>query len=355
MNITFLIGNGFDLNLGLKTQYNDFLKAYIATASPEKVIEQFKTVLVQDLPFWSSAEEAFGDYTKEFSSTAIGVESFSACHMDFCVELAQYLEKQEGLLHFELLESVLPPLFMTSIQNIKLGFREEQAQQISSCIGCVGGGFNYNFITFNYTRLLDSCVRISNQESVLGTREHHGQRFQNSFGSLIHVHGFTDRDMVLGVNDESQIRNLDLFANQPEEYLGQIIKRQTNRLNEEHIDQKCTELLNKSDLIYIYGMSIGKTDAIWWQRICEAMKKKDYVRTIIHAFDAPPDQLIRTKYLRFEKTAKKNFTDYCDFSEDTKDLIMQRIHITNSNLFYRIKDLVNHKANLPPIVTPVSV
>ena len=28
MNITFLIGNGFDINLGLKTQFCDFLKEY---------------------------------------------------------------------------------------------------------------------------------------------------------------------------------------------------------------------------------------------------------------------------------------------------------------------------------------
>ncbi len=29
MNITFLIGNGFDLNLGLKTRYTDFYKYYM--------------------------------------------------------------------------------------------------------------------------------------------------------------------------------------------------------------------------------------------------------------------------------------------------------------------------------------
>ena len=28
MNITFLIGNGFDLNIGLATKYSDFLKKY---------------------------------------------------------------------------------------------------------------------------------------------------------------------------------------------------------------------------------------------------------------------------------------------------------------------------------------
>ena len=30
MNITFLVGNGFDLNLGLKTKYTDFYPSYLA-------------------------------------------------------------------------------------------------------------------------------------------------------------------------------------------------------------------------------------------------------------------------------------------------------------------------------------
>lgn len=29
MNVTFLIGNGFDINLGLKTSYKDFYEQYI--------------------------------------------------------------------------------------------------------------------------------------------------------------------------------------------------------------------------------------------------------------------------------------------------------------------------------------
>ena len=29
MNVTYIIGNGFDLNLGLKTSYKDFYACYI--------------------------------------------------------------------------------------------------------------------------------------------------------------------------------------------------------------------------------------------------------------------------------------------------------------------------------------
>ena len=37
MKITFLIGNGFDLNLGLKTTYKDFYKNYLMTLDSEVI------------------------------------------------------------------------------------------------------------------------------------------------------------------------------------------------------------------------------------------------------------------------------------------------------------------------------
>ncbi len=41
MYITFLIGNGFDLNLGLKTKYKDFLEVY---ASVETTLRNKETI-----------------------------------------------------------------------------------------------------------------------------------------------------------------------------------------------------------------------------------------------------------------------------------------------------------------------
>ena len=42
MKIVYLIGNGFDLNLGLKTSYRDFYKKYIKQKSNSEIVENFK-------------------------------------------------------------------------------------------------------------------------------------------------------------------------------------------------------------------------------------------------------------------------------------------------------------------------
>ena len=49
MNITFIIGNGFDLNLDLKTKYIDFYNYYFSIESEKKPIQDFKAYLNEKL------------------------------------------------------------------------------------------------------------------------------------------------------------------------------------------------------------------------------------------------------------------------------------------------------------------
>lgn len=341
MNITYLIGNGFDLNLGLKTTYGDFIKTYKQLPSNHDVLSSFRTRIASDSSLWSNAELAFGKCTKDFTDPA----DFCHCHKDFCDELAAYLDEQEARLHFDGLAEIIPGLFVSSIKSYTKDFREDPRQKIQDCVGAISGGFTYSFISFNYTKTLDKCVNLSKNTSSLGKRNYHTSIYNNAFGPVLHVHGFTDKDMVLGVNDESQICNPALFNDAPEEYICQIIKRETNRLNEEHMDEKCADLVSKSDLIYIYGMSIGETDAIWWQRICTLLKNKSNARVILHAFDAPPEQRIRTPYLQYERSLKEKFVNYSNLPDETRSSVFERIHITSANIFSSMKDLVNHQNN----------
>lgn len=45
MNITFLIGNGFDLNLKLNTQYSDFYKYYIKNDPKDLLSKSIKKIM----------------------------------------------------------------------------------------------------------------------------------------------------------------------------------------------------------------------------------------------------------------------------------------------------------------------
>ena len=89
MNVTILVGNGFDLNLNLKTKYTDFLNYYCGDSGADHVtIQSFKQDILQDYKTWSDAELAFGRYTEKFLNDDEGAEKFCDCHDDFCVKLA---------------------------------------------------------------------------------------------------------------------------------------------------------------------------------------------------------------------------------------------------------------------------
>ena len=63
MRVTFLIGNGFDINLGLNTRYKDFIDVYKKpNENDDVVIKTFKNHLVENKENWSDAELAFGKF-----------------------------------------------------------------------------------------------------------------------------------------------------------------------------------------------------------------------------------------------------------------------------------------------------
>ena len=201
----------------------------------------------------------------------------------------------------------------------------------------------FNFIVFNYTCIIDQFIKATQKRKIaLGTRNLGNSTKQNSLGQVIHVHGTTTTDMIFGVNDESQIANIELFNKQSPHYLNSFIKQKTNNGNGSRIDEKTYEIIKKSSFIYIYGMSIGDTDKIWWQRIIERMKAQPNMHVFIYCFDAPKDTLIRLKRWMYDDDKRKQFLDFVD---DDTSALEQRIHIMDNNIFEAFVNLVKEANN----------
>lgn len=337
MNVTILVGNGFDLNLNLKTQYMDFIKEYCeSTEDDNSVIERFKKDIEKDCRTWANAELAFGRYTSNFKECEKGAEEFCDCHDDFCEKLAIYLQKQESLLNLKYEAKDIAKIFgeCISFSNLISGLFETERNSIREDVAKYGGGIRYNFINFNYTNSLDSLIKETSKIShSLGERVLSNGRFNNDFDKLYHVHGSTEYNMVLGVNDESQIQAPEIFEDLGEEYKNDLIKQYTNEMNGENIDSKCEKTLKESHFIYIYGMSIGETDALWWERIVELLVNHEYVHVVIHAYNAPQNRLIRRKFHTFCRISRSEFLKYYKCGDPVSDTVLKRIHIDPTNIF----------------------
>ncbi|MBQ0033198.1 MAG: hypothetical protein KBT68_10415 [bacterium] len=77
MNVTYIIGNGFDLALGLRTDYPSFIKHYVdampqrvqkGEVRPDSPLLKLCEKAKDDPKTWADAERAFG--LLKFSGTA---------------------------------------------------------------------------------------------------------------------------------------------------------------------------------------------------------------------------------------------------------------------------------------------
>ncbi|MBR2413588.1 MAG: hypothetical protein IKB13_03735, partial [Clostridia bacterium] len=210
MNITFLIGNGFDLNLGLQTTYLDFIKYYKNLPTWDMQLREFRLNINDNEKFWSTAEIALGQYTNQFEKGQ--AEFFAKCQSDFCEQLVDYLELQESRINFDDTSSLILKSFekLNTIINsfptneryaIKEIYEKHKSEET-----------RFNFISFNYTETLDKCIEIVRKHpQALG--KHTGQNNEklHKVASIVHVHGTVHENMVFGVNDESQISKPDIF------------------------------------------------------------------------------------------------------------------------------------------------
>ena len=352
MNVTFLIGNGFDLNLGLDTTYKDFIKGYQFTTSKDTDnIKNFKKILKEDRnkELWAQAEIAFGQYTSSFNEGE--GEKFSECQKDFCKKLAIYLKKEEKKVNFQDKEEKIKKIFSRFSK-----FRNSFPLQERMVLDSVYNIYQYsdrimNFICFNYTRTLDNCIDFAKKiEGVLGKHVAGNNTYVHTFGQVQHVHGTVNEKMVFGVNDKSQIAKPEVFQCEDGDiFENNFIKQQTNASYLEDADNKAKSLIINSNIIYIYGMSFGETDKIWWERVCLWLNNNSNNHVIVYKHDAPEKGVLEIDYQRYERKIKKELTRHSDLDKAIIDKIQKRIHVTSENIFAEIKDIAN---DLPATKVP---
>lgn len=255
MNILLIVGNGFDLNLGLPTSYQDFLKYYLTTnpLHPSPHVRKLKEMIQNEGEQWSDLEKQLGVTTAKFEKAKDFIDAFR----DIREELAEYLRAVDKLpipsikdvaekIKFDLYN--LSDLFDLPQKHKYERFLKDKNME---------GGTEVNVISFNYT---------SSFERLMAEMQHSVKPQKDlTINTPVHIHGTLDEGLLMGVNDASQIANTG-FRNG---YLvGDLfIKPLINKEWEDGIDTRCREMISQADIIILYGLSIGATDRMWWQEI----------------------------------------------------------------------------------------
>ena len=343
MNITFLVGNGFDISLGIKTSYADFYKWYYEQASNKSHIKDFKEhIFSQKGEYWSDFEAGLGRYTENF--TVETVNDFFECYSDAQSSLVEYVKKETESLYFESYSDKDFEYLSKNLLNY-YGELSPTEREVFKAIEDTTKKENthYNFISFNYTNTLDLFVEKLSKKPLRSYKDGSIHYSTTVNPNVIHAHGFTYEYPILGVNDESQISNKDLL--EIPYFKETIIKPFCVKALGQSWHKKANQTIENSQVICVLGMSLGATDTKWWITLLNWLKESANRHIIIYWYTKnPPPKILTYKNLRLIGDVKERLTNYCNFNGSEKTRIKERIHIvinTKSVLRLPIRQMHN--------------
>lgn len=331
MNTVYLIGNGFDVNLGLATKYSDFYNYYLGlerSCDSEKVSklkEHMKKNLSLDSKYWSDLEEAMGIYTTELNSYSDLEEVYDNLND----EMQKYIESVEKRnlpsgINAELLKQNLskPQAFLTlAEQEIINGIYNSMNKETH----------RISIVDFNYTTTIEKILKFTGETMDLAQATYHSG-YLTKLENVYHIHGKSEQP-ILGVNDASQIINEKLRTNvDVQEYL---IKPQINSTLGNLIDRKAKQAIKNASLICIYGLSLGSSDSIWWNLVGERLLNGKTV--ILYVYDNNARNLTPRKLGRYKRGWKIKLCDAARIQNVHRDTAMSRIIIAPNTAIFDIK------------------
>lgn len=321
MNILFLIGNGFDLNLGLNTKYSDFYEYYKSINSSNPKIITLKNEISANIQNWSDLELALGLYSKNWEN----LEDFDEVFEDIKDKLADFLFAEE--MKFENRKFDANKFFQYLI------YPERQFSQADRDLLNLfkskwrGKQWDIDIVTFNYTNLIEAILSGNNANINIGP---HKNRSPIVLRKISHIHGSLTKDMILGVNDSSQIDNKKLC--EIEDFREAFIKKDCNRVQKHKKELEFEKIISTANLIYIFGSSIGETDSIWWELIGSQLKKD--TRLVIFTKGEEIKDRHSYKRARVERAMKNFFFERAKISEVERQPLMEKVFIcVNSGMF----------------------
>lgn len=281
MRLVYLFGNGFDLHVGLKTGYPDFLKYYLQQAEPanldevgKRYIRRLKEDIKGNIELWSDLELQFGKHTARFGTMGKEVhtlqEELDIVNDDIRDHLSKYIRQEDNRVLFP---DSAHDAFIKDLVNPERHLRDFEIDNILAKRRnvWVRTANQIDIVTFNYTHTI---------ERLLASTPVQAHNF--TINEPIHVHGYHDNRMIFGVNDTSQIENKDLrkliFATDA------LVKSDCNHTYGDGHTNACANVISQAQLLCCYGLSLGDTDKLWWNRICDTLRRNVDMIVILYLF-----------------------------------------------------------------------
>lgn len=338
MNILYIVGNGLDIQYGLKTKYSDFYEYQLPIYEEKKITENYFNIIYDNIlkdqntnwENWSDLELALGELTK---NSEIDEEEFMIALDDVNIDLNNYLTLIEG--KFDLTEKKID--IQSNLKSMFNQIPDGLKGRILEYIKSFPIVTDYiTVLTLNYTSILDQLIEKEKGGKYKSFRNH-------DYGCFIknveHAHGTLEFSLILGVSDETQLNKEYKKSNK--KYL---IKETIHEQARENRHFKNINLISQADLIIIFGTSIGATDGYIWKKIAEYSIKKN-MPIIIHCYkeDFETVRKIPRQLGILYESIENNFIEKSGIEDETKIKILKNniIPIISKKVFEIKEEIKN--------------
>lgn len=347
MDITFLVGNGFDLSLGYKTSYMDFYQYYLDQPNDPKhdeAISRLKKSIEKDreneLENWSDFEIGLGRCSRLFSSKE--ANDFVDASSNAFKSMIEYLSELPRKNDIDAVSEKQWEMIRKKLCNFHSGAREQDRRGFSRLKQDEqdhGWEARFHFISFNYTNFLDEYIEKIAQKPLETWKRGSEERKHILEPNVFHVHGTLNDYPIVGVSNEEQILNHDLLAS---DYLRQTLIK-SNSIKEirspRYDEVKMT--INKSRIVCLWGLSLGQSDKHCWDYINRWLRDDPNRSVFIFEYsDDPPDPTLVSDYYQKRRKVAFRLLDHSNFTKEEKESLLSRIYVV-----FNTKDVLVFPSN----------
>lgn len=262
MNITFIVGNGFDCGLGLGTDYRRFIKWYLQQPESDKEsVQKMRSIIKGDIDTWADAEMAMA--ALPFSEFGGDVRNVAMeCAHDFSGHLSEYIKSKERL--------ALLPQKRSSLAQLQKQFGKFFLDIFYDGDLCCfpwgnvpkNGVVYINVVSLNYSNILD---RLLPRAPVDYRDPETGNVCVIKFLPVCHLHGEINagtQSLSFGVGYEDQI--IDANLRRYSSRFGYLLKpKYDTEFN--YGKYMCVQKkIRESECVVIFGTSLGRSDLYLW-------------------------------------------------------------------------------------------
>ena len=321
MNVLYIFGNGFDKAQRMATSYPEFYKYLQDNITDGSILlNRMKKGITEKLELWSDMEECLGCFTAESDNA----DEFYDFYFELNSLLQKYLTSEnEKFLPTDKLKAKFLPDFTTVSKY--LGALDKKRYNAFTKANGLASSKVISVITLNYTNTLEKILSLTTT-----TTKNLGSDI--FLQDIIHVHGQLGNSIIIGVDNEEQMKNEEFRNN--DDIKDLMIKIQSNEVMKETRHMQCEDLINNANIIVLFGVSLGDTDARWWKIIGDNLVNRANLAVIQHFYE--PNAVIPTqlqKRGRLERQQQK--------------CLMQKMRIAENNWTENLRNRLFFTVNEP--------